>query len=149
MQNRFPAQTFGQRVRLRACGVLIENGSILLVKHEGLGHAGFLWNPPGGGVEFGESVQQTIEREFLEETGLIVVVGEFLAFSEHIGDGLHAVELFFKVSKQAGDLSLGSDPELEPDGQMMTDIRFWNFDEIRQRPPFWFHKKIPQFMEGI
>lgn len=149
MLSESAAHSFGNKVRIRACGVLVENDAILLVKHEGLGPAGFLWNPPGGGVQFGETVEQTVEREFLEETGLTVHTEKFLVFSEHIGDGLHALELFFKVKKAGGNLVLGTDPELEGKIQMMTDLRFWKRDEILQYPAFWFHKKTMLFLDKI
>src|SRR5206468_1515086 len=37
------------------------------------------WALPGGWLEGGESVEHTLERELLEETGLRVKVGELLA----------------------------------------------------------------------
>ena len=46
---------FQGKVRVRACGILIENQRILLVKHRGLGAQGYFWSPPGGGMEFGEN----------------------------------------------------------------------------------------------
>lgn len=127
---------------------MIEDGQILLVKHTGLGPAGFLWNPPGGGLQFGESVVQAVEREFLEETGLVVKAGRFACFSEHIADGLHAVELFFRVERLGGTLALGTDPELAHTTQMMVDLRFWHRSEIESQPDFHFHKALNRFFES-
>lgn len=127
---------------------MIEDGQILLVKHMGLGPAGFLWNPPGGGLQFGESVVQAVEREFLEETGLVVKAGRFACFSEHIADGLHAVELFFRVERLGGTLALGTDPELAHTTQMMVDLRFWHRSEIESQPDFHFHKALNRFFES-
>ena len=66
------------KVRPRVCGILIENNSILLVKHEGLGSAGTLWIPPGGGIEFGETAQEALKREFQEEVDLQIESTKFL-----------------------------------------------------------------------
>lgn len=147
-QNQEPESPiihFHKSIRLRACGILIENDEILLVKHSGLGKAGFLWNPPGGGLQFGESVSQAVEREFLEETGLVVQAGEFVCFSEHIGDGLHALELFFRVNRIGGTLALGTDPELAHTAQLMVDLRFWPRSEIENLPGFHFHRALKRF----
>lgn len=41
-----------------------------------------LWEIPGGGLEYGESLMSALEREILEEVGLKVKVGElYYAFS--------------------------------------------------------------------
>lgn len=149
MSSENPITLFSQNVRLRACGLLIENDQILLVKHVGLGEAGFLWNPPGGGLQFGESVRQAVEREFVEETGLVVEASDFVHFSEHIGDGLHALELFFNVRRLSGELKLGTDPELGDRLQMMVDLRFWSKTEIEQQPASYFHKGIDHFFPPL
>jgi 8-oxo-dGTP diphosphatase len=138
-------ERFGGKVRLRICGVLREGDKILLVKHRGLGPAGFLWNPPGGGAQFGESYAETLKREFLEETHLEVEPGDFILFNEHIDDGIHAMELFFEVKKTGGELQLGHDPELKMENQMLVDIRFWAKEEVLQQPLHQFHKKWKGF----
>ena len=58
----------GGRLRVRACGLYIEGDSILLANHKGLNRENMFWSPPGGGVEFGESAEEAVLREFHEET---------------------------------------------------------------------------------
>lgn len=140
------ALAFGHRVRLRVCGVLRQKDGILLLKHKGIGVEGFLWSPPGGGVQFGESVAETLKREFKEETGLDVEQGAFLFFHEHIYKDLHALELFFQVSQTGGKLTLGTDPELEADQQILTEIRFWQKVEVDLLPPSIFHTRIGEML---
>ena len=42
-----------------------------MVRHKGLKEDGF-WAPPGGGIDFNQTIVETLQREFLEETGLLV-----------------------------------------------------------------------------
>jgi 8-oxo-dGTP diphosphatase len=121
---------FGGQLRLRACGVLVEENKILLIAHKGLSEAELMWLPPGGGVAYGERVEECLRREFREETGLEIEVGEFLFVHEFIREPLHAVEIFFRVYKKSGGLNLGSDPELDKDNQIMKDIRWMDKESI-------------------
>ncbi|CAN5347786.1 NUDIX hydrolase [soil metagenome] len=52
-------------------GVVIHKQKILLIKRLRSPNQG-LWAVPGGKVELGETLQQTAERELLEETGIVV-----------------------------------------------------------------------------
>lgn len=51
-------------------GVLIKQGRMLLIRKARGPYIG-KWDLPGGSIEFGEEPEQTLRREFLEETGLI------------------------------------------------------------------------------
>ena len=75
-------EQFGNKIRVRVCGICIENAKILLVKHHALTKSGEFWSPPGGGMDFGESAENNLKREFLEETGLVVDVEKFLFVHE-------------------------------------------------------------------
>ncbi|WP_040664537.1 NUDIX domain-containing protein [Nafulsella turpanensis] len=128
----FIHQKYGNRLRLRVCGICIENGHILLVRHKGLGEEGELWLPPGGEAEWDSSLPDNLKREFKEETGLEISVKDFLFVHEHLQAPLHAVELFFSVQRKGGHLHRGTDPELSSQEQIIQEVRFMNFDELNR-----------------
>jgi 8-oxo-dGTP diphosphatase len=132
-------EVYGNKVRVRACGLCYKNESILLVKHNLDGT--ILWAPPGGGVDFNTSLEQTIVREFKEETSLDVVPGKFLFLNEHISPPLHAIELFFIINSFSGILKKGFDPEL-PEHNTIEDIAFLNQHEISQIPSDQLHQVL-------
>ena len=131
---------FAQKVRVRVCGILKENDKILLLKHESIGPKGYLWSPPGGGVQFGESLEERLVQEFKEETNLVVEVGSYLFTNEFIGDRHHAIEVFFEVSRKSGDLKLGMDPELETSQQILSEANFFSPEELKNLPENTLHK---------
>ena len=131
---------FEKKVRVRVCGILSEPQGILLIKHEGIGEGGHLWSPPGGGVEFGERLEQCLEREFKEETNIDVKATAYLFSNEHIDRIHHAIELFFKVVRVSGELQLGSDPELAQEDQMMKEARFFTPEALYQLPENTLHE---------
>ena len=122
---------YGHKVRTRICGICVVNDELLLVNHKGLGD-GNLWAPPGGGIEYGESVLQALEREFKEETNLTISAKELLFTVEFIEPPLHAIELFFTVEVKGGALKKGIDPEMESESQIITDARFFPWKEIKE-----------------
>src|SRR6478735_2451882 len=87
-------QKYGNRVRLRACGLCWRGNALLMVNHKFL-TSGDFWAPPGGGVEFGQPSQEALAREFKEETNVTIAAGSLLFTCEFIKPPLHAVELFF------------------------------------------------------
>ena len=103
-----------------------------MVRHKGLGEEGELWIPPGGGMEWGQSAPENLKREFLEETGLEVTIGDFLFVHEHQQGSLHSVELFFRAHLKGGSLTTGFDPEMLPHEQIITEVRFFHFSELQE-----------------
>lgn len=122
------AKIYGNRLRVRVCGICWANDKLVLVNHRMAN--GDFWAPPGGGVEFGEPVADALVREFKEETNLVVEVGAFLFGCEFIQSPLHAVELFFEVKPIGGQLRTGADPEL----QLIKQARFFSPSEIQSLP---------------
>lgn len=131
-------QLYGNRVRVRVCGLLTENDCLLLVNHRGLSESDF-WSPPGGGIQPGESASVALARELEEETGLIVNVRDFLFACEFIQEPLHAVELFFRVERAGGELHKGHDPEMEAHQQLIQEVRWVSFIELQKWPHHQLH----------
>ncbi len=132
-------RTFGHKVRTRVCGIAVRNNKILLVRHAPLGPEGYLWSPPGGGAEYGLSLKEQLIREFDEETGLQVEVGEFMFINEYLHSPIHAIEVFFSVKIVSGELGVGHDPELSFENQMIKEVGFLDFEQIKKMNPFTVH----------
>jgi ADP-ribose pyrophosphatase YjhB (NUDIX family) len=134
-------RAFGHRVRVRAAGLLFDDADapqrVLLLKHDGLWDDGPFWSPPGGAVEFGEALEEGVRREFEEEAGLEVRVGELAYVLDFVRPPLHAVSFYFRVYAEGGladlerTLRTGTDPELAGDGiQLLQDARFVPLDDL-------------------
>lgn len=129
------AKLYGNRLRLRVCGLHRTGDHLLMVRHRGIGPTNTFWAPPGGGLDFGETAPAGLAREFIEETGLIVDVKQLLFVNEFWQPPLHALELFFDVAVTGGRLRQGFDPEMSLDGQIIDEVRLMTFAEIKQYPP--------------
>ncbi len=132
-------KVYGNRVRVRVCGICIKENKILLIRHVGVGEKGSLWAPPGGGLDFGEPVEQTLIREYQEETGLDIEVKEFLFTNEYLAPPLHAIELFFRIEIKGGIMAKGTDPEMSEQKQIIQELRYWHFEDICLQEPLLFH----------
>lgn len=99
--------------RVRLAGILIKNNKVLLIKHKKNNEE--YWLLPGGGLDYGETFQKALKREFMEETNLNVDVKEMVFISESISPTLsrHIVNLFFIVEYINGELKIGEEDILE------------------------------------
>jgi 8-oxo-dGTP diphosphatase len=118
---------YGNRLRTRACGLVVRDDRLLMLKHD-LGKGDF-WSPPGGGIQFGETALDCLKRELEEETGLIAENCDFLFACELLKQPLHVIELFFMVSTATGILNTGNDPE-NGAPSVILDARFLAWSEI-------------------
>ena len=127
-------ELYRNKVRVRVSGILVQSSSILLVKVHSPVTNELVWMPPGGGLEFGESLEECLEREFLEETGARIKVGEFLFLNELIDDPYHAVELYYKVRQTGGKIMLGTDPEHDSHSQLLEAIEWKHVSTLPNIP---------------
>ncbi|MFZ6046021.1 NUDIX domain-containing protein [Pseudomonas sp. CR3202] len=122
--------------RIRAAGLLVRDGRILLVKHV-VGDDTY-WIPPGGGFESqsDESTRDTVRREFMEETGLDVEVGPLVyvrEFAEPAMGRFH-MELFYRIDAWRGELSLANLNGLGGDEFEIRELAWVGRDELAALP---------------
>lgn len=133
-------EQFGNRLRIRVCGLCVENNEVLLVNHHSLNKNSDFWAPPGGGMEFGTSAEENLKREFLEETGFRIEVVKFLFVHEYLNPPLHAIELIFQVKRLGGKLKIGFDPEMKIGEQIIKDVRFVSINELKSMDTETLHQ---------
>ncbi|MCR5764127.1 MAG: NUDIX domain-containing protein [Treponema sp.] len=80
-----------------AC-IALDGKKVLVAHRNPQGQMGGRWEFPGGKVEQGESDEQAVVREFSEEFGVSVTVGNLVASSEFQHNGqtvkLHAYRIY-------------------------------------------------------
>ena len=81
-----------QQIRIRVVGLLTDGDKVFVQRKVG----DETWALPSGGLEFGETLSDGLKREFDEEFGLSIIVGERLHVLEnlftHQGVFHHSVE---------------------------------------------------------
>jgi ADP-ribose pyrophosphatase YjhB (NUDIX family) len=102
--------------------VLIEGGRLLLGERRTGG-----WCIPCGHVEWDEGVETAAYREFLEETGLEVALGDVLAVHSNFHNPQqHTVGIWYRGERTGGALQAGGD---------LQQVDFFPLDRL---PPLEF-----------
>lgn len=82
-----------------------------------------MWTLPGGYAEPGETVDVTIQREVLEETGVSAEVQGLIAVRSRVMPGENSMYLVFLLRTNS--------EEVHADGQEVLAARFLSLDEVR------------------
>ena len=97
-------------VGLGVGGLIIRDGRVLmLLRSERCRNSRHMWTIPGGMVEPMESLEDSVHRELLEETGLELSTVKFIALSDRIFDGQHWVSVLYLCE------AVGNPVNSEPD----------------------------------
>jgi ADP-ribose pyrophosphatase YjhB (NUDIX family) len=86
------------------------------------------WGLPGGALELGESAEEAVVREVLEETGLQVQVEDFVGvYTRYFetypnGDRAQSIALFFVCSILGGELAVDHDETLALQFFPLTEV---------------------------
>jgi ADP-ribose pyrophosphatase YjhB (NUDIX family) len=99
-----------QHSSVRAYGILVHEDAVALVRSSNPHHVPPLWWLPGGGIDFGETPEGALIREFKEETGLSVAGPELFSVTSDVrkrdnGDRIHTVRIIYTVTLAGGDLT--------------------------------------------
>jgi ADP-ribose pyrophosphatase YjhB (NUDIX family) len=97
-----------------ASGILERDGRVLLVASRYPNRSEPLWNLPGGRQRHGELLDETLRREFVEETGLHVAIAGLAYVSESYDpvNGAHFINVTFEVAALGEPVLPSRDPKL-------------------------------------
>lgn len=119
-----------KKTRVGCYGLIIKDKKIALIKKSRGGYKGLL-DLPGGGIEHGETPEDTLIRELLEEAGVDVIDYKLLAVTstrikwhdDEFNEDLHQIGILYKVDVK--------DYILKEDGDGL-DSEGCNFYEIEK-----------------
>ncbi len=129
-----------------ACAIVLKSGKVMLTRRAVEPSRG-LWDLPGGYIEVGESPEETLARELLEETGLeIAITGLLGFFIDTYGDGgTDTLNITYECEVISGSEAPGSDVEeirwFDPDNLPADEeLAFRNTKEALRA---WIAKRKP------
>lgn len=119
-------------IRVRACALIIEKNSILLVEFDD--ENGLHYNLPAGGAEPGESIIEAVKREAREEANVEVEVGPLAFayeyaphFNSYIYGKGHSLSLVFECRITSGRPSLPEKPDLN-----QTNVKWIELEKLEE-----------------
>lgn len=132
--NLLNLSQFEGYTRVRVSSILIVNQNILLLQQKSILHPDIhVWMPPGGGLNFQETLMSAVVRETHEETNLVIIPEKLLYIHEFIQGRFHAVEFYFLVTcEHPEQLTLGSDPELLEKEQLIVGMDWVSLNLLPQ-----------------
>ena len=113
-------------------GILIKDKKILLIKKSRGAYKG-MFDLPGGGIEFGEKIEDALKREFKEETGITIKDYSFFGNNEYFCDyinesdeprKLHHIGIYYIVSASFDKI------KTDPDGHDSLGAEFISITEL-------------------
>ena len=84
--------------RNTTAGVLIKDNLYLVARRKEGGPLSLKWEFIGGKNRYGETLEETLKREWKEEVGLDIEVNEFLLKTEFTNSGTHYTLHAYRVS---------------------------------------------------
>ncbi|MBM6618817.1 NUDIX hydrolase [Bacillus suaedaesalsae] len=132
-----PTEHYTQNQAGAVAGIILQNDSILLEQRAGATHFG-KWALPGGIAELGETPEDALVREVLEETGLVVSCGQLIG-AKGTPD---SIIVFFEAIILDGELNTSSESlqvRWFPIGELpWEELAFSRQEELLKE---YFHRK--------
>ncbi len=122
---------------LVSAAVIERGGQVLLAQRPAGGLLGGMWEFPGGKVEPGETLPESLRREIIEELGVEIEVGEPFGVYEH-------AYTHFSVTLHAFRCRLVSG---EPRPIQPSDLRWVTPDELKEFPMGKIDRQIARRIE--
>lgn len=113
--------------KLVAVGILVNDGKVLLVRR-GMNPGKGLWGMPGGYVDMGEVIEEAVEREVWEETGLKTQARRLVGLHSEAGQA--QVLAVYEMESVSGEVTPGEE---------VMDAAFFPLDDL---PPMAFPRDL-------
>lgn len=118
-------------MRDRGSIILVVNNMVAVIKREFEDKVYYVF--PGGGIEKGETPQETAKKEAYEELGLHVIVGECIAEIAYNG-----IQYYFAAQVIDGEFGTGKGAEFFNEGRGSYTPEWMEIDKLSivdMRPP--------------
>ncbi len=130
--------------RLRAAAAIFRGNQVLLVKHRKKGRE--YWLLPGGGVEYGETLSQAVQREIWEETRLKIKVQKLVLVHDSIPADRrrHILNVVFQASITSGKA-------VRAETGILREVKFIPLTELKRLTiyPVFLKTLLPKLKKGI
>ncbi len=123
-------------LQVRVTGILLEGDSLLIVKQ--LIDDTRPWSLPGGRVHAGETLQDAMQREMAEETGLRTHIKRLAYLCDKPESNPPLVFVSFLLERTGGEIKL---PTNEFDDNPISDVAFVNVNQLCE---YGFSEKFQQ-----
>lgn len=113
-----------QKPRLTSAVIVVNDGKYLLAERNKENYNGY-WIIPGGGVKFGETIEEAAIREIKEETNLDVEIIKLIGYKEVInvpGD-YHSIVFFHLAKPKHLNIEAKED---------VSSAKFFDIEEIKK-----------------
>lgn len=131
---------YNEAVKIRITAVVLRKDNILLVEQNVDNTRN--WSLPGGGLDEGETLEEGIIRELIEETGVKIKVKELLYLCDYIRHDRHVVHMTF-LAEAPNDEIGETTPGL--DENPIKSIAYVPVDEIET---YGFSKKFKKLVKN-
>lgn len=108
-----------KKIEVTARAIIVNDGRFLVFQ---LDKGNPVWSLPGGRVEFGESLEEAMTRELVEETNIKPVIGKILAINQMLTENKHRVEFFFHILNSSSYLNI--DLTKASHGHEVSNLKF-------------------------
>lgn len=99
------------------------------------------WDPGGGGIDFDDTIENTLRKEILEEYDTDILKTEFLGYRdmhrEHNGQKTHWIALDFKVLVDKAKVK-------NDEPHKFDDVKWFRLDNL----PAPMHSQFPAFLDN-